>query len=199
MLARSKLECASVVWNSITSTDANKLERIRKRFAVLCFNRFVSQVQYRYSLALEQLRLLTLRVRRHYQVAPFLIQVFLGSKFCPSVLETWSSTSCSVHQRLCFVQCLLLKYKIAPLLDALQLLMLLAWMLTYLGPKRFFLIIFHSSSIFILNYSLYTMRMYEYVAYIFSRRIMAGAFEILNVELALGLLCKHVNKYRIDN
>jgi hypothetical protein len=28
-LVRSKLEDASVVWNSITSTDANKLERIQ--------------------------------------------------------------------------------------------------------------------------------------------------------------------------
>jgi hypothetical protein len=39
-LVKSKMEYASVVWNSITSTDANKLERIQQRFVGLCFNRF---------------------------------------------------------------------------------------------------------------------------------------------------------------
>jgi hypothetical protein len=36
-LARSKPEYASVVWNSIASTDASKPERIQQRFAALCF------------------------------------------------------------------------------------------------------------------------------------------------------------------
>jgi uncharacterized membrane protein len=36
-LVRSKIEYASVDWNSITSPDANKLERIQQRFAALCF------------------------------------------------------------------------------------------------------------------------------------------------------------------
>jgi hypothetical protein len=39
-LIRSKLQHVSVVWNSITSTDANKLERIQQKFAVLCFSFF---------------------------------------------------------------------------------------------------------------------------------------------------------------
>jgi hypothetical protein len=36
-LVRSKLEYAYVVWNSITTTDANKLERIQQKFAALCY------------------------------------------------------------------------------------------------------------------------------------------------------------------
>jgi hypothetical protein len=42
---------------------------------------------YSYSLVLEELKLLTLRVRRHRLDAFFLTQVYSGSKFCPSVLE----------------------------------------------------------------------------------------------------------------
>jgi hypothetical protein len=30
-----------VVWNSIATTDANKLERIQQKFAALCYNRFL--------------------------------------------------------------------------------------------------------------------------------------------------------------
>jgi hypothetical protein len=37
---------ASVAWNSITSPDANKLDRIQQRFAALCFNRFFPEAQY---------------------------------------------------------------------------------------------------------------------------------------------------------
>jgi hypothetical protein len=86
-LVRSKLEYASVAWNSITSTDANKLERIQQRFAALCFNRFFPQVNYNYSLALVKLKLYTLYIRRHRLDALFLTQVYFGLKFCPSVLE----------------------------------------------------------------------------------------------------------------
>jgi hypothetical protein len=87
-LIRSKLEYASVVWNSLTTTDANKLERIQRKFAALCYNRFLPQVHYTYSNALERLKLHTLRKRRNHLDALFLIQDCLGSKFSPSVLET---------------------------------------------------------------------------------------------------------------
>jgi hypothetical protein len=58
-LVRSKSEYASVVSNSITSNDANELERIQK-FEALCFNRFFLQVHYSYPYVLEQLKLHTL-------------------------------------------------------------------------------------------------------------------------------------------
>ncbi|PNF34240.1 hypothetical protein B7P43_G17496 [Cryptotermes secundus] len=86
-LVRSKVEYASVVWNSITSTDANKLERIQQKFTALCFKRFFPQVGYCYDFALEQLKLHTLHKRRYHLDALFLIQVYRGSVFCPSALE----------------------------------------------------------------------------------------------------------------
>jgi hypothetical protein len=36
-LGRSKFEYASVVWNCVRSTDANKLERIQQEFASVMF------------------------------------------------------------------------------------------------------------------------------------------------------------------
>jgi hypothetical protein len=86
-LVRSKLEYASVVWNSITTTDANKLECIQQKFAALCCNRFLPRVHYSYANALEYLKLHTLRKRRYHLDALFLIQVYRGLKYCPSLLE----------------------------------------------------------------------------------------------------------------
>jgi hypothetical protein len=98
-LIRSKLEYASVVWNSVTTTDANKLERIQQKFAVLCYNRFLPRVHYTYSNALEHLKLHTLRKRRYHPGVLFLIHVYLGSKFCPSVLETVGLRVPTLHLR----------------------------------------------------------------------------------------------------
>jgi hypothetical protein len=71
----------------IMPTDANKSERIQQRFVSLCFNRFFPEVQYCYSLALEELILHTLRMRRYRLAALFLNQVYLNFKFCPPALE----------------------------------------------------------------------------------------------------------------
>jgi hypothetical protein len=87
-LVRSMLQNAAVVWNSITSTDASKLERLQQRLAAPCFYCFFPQVRYCYTLPLQELNLHTLRMRRHRLDAVFLTQVYSGSKFCPSVLET---------------------------------------------------------------------------------------------------------------
>jgi hypothetical protein len=85
---RSKLEYASVVWNSITTTDANTLECIQQNFAALCYNRFLPHVHYSYADALEYLKLHTLHKRRYHLDALFLLQVYRGLKYCPSLLET---------------------------------------------------------------------------------------------------------------
>jgi hypothetical protein len=95
---RAKLEYASIVWNSIMSTDASKLERIQ----ALCFNRLYPEVHYNSPLALEELKLHTLRTRRH-RLDALLTQVYIGFKFCPSefllgISETWH---CSMSARRC--------------------------------------------------------------------------------------------------
>jgi hypothetical protein len=43
-LVRSKIEYASVVWNSITSTDYDKLEKIQRKFVALCYTTFFNGV-----------------------------------------------------------------------------------------------------------------------------------------------------------
>jgi hypothetical protein len=90
-LVRSKLEYASIAWNSVAVTDSNKLERIQRKFAALCHKRFFQDVEYHYdnTSILEKLNLQTLHTRRHHFDALFLINVIDGTKYCPSVLETF--------------------------------------------------------------------------------------------------------------
>jgi hypothetical protein len=87
-IVRSKLEYASVVWNSIKNTDANKVERIQRQFAALCHNRFFQEVGYHYINILDKLNLQTLHVRRRHIDALFLINIFRGTKFCPSSMQS---------------------------------------------------------------------------------------------------------------
>jgi hypothetical protein len=87
-LVRPKLEYASVVWNSITSTDAKKLERIQRKFIALCYYRFLPPDSNDYSYANAQvLNLGTLHEIRHQLDAIFVINFFLGSKCCPSTTD----------------------------------------------------------------------------------------------------------------
>jgi hypothetical protein len=55
-VVRSKLEYASPVWNSITTTDASKLERVQQKFVALCFCRCFPQNSYNYASALEHFK-----------------------------------------------------------------------------------------------------------------------------------------------
>jgi hypothetical protein len=57
---------ASVVWNSISSTDSAKLERIQRKFAALCCTRFFSNAStYKYKYILATLNFLPPHMRRH--------------------------------------------------------------------------------------------------------------------------------------
>jgi hypothetical protein len=84
-------------------------------------------------------------MRRHHLDALF--QVYLGSKFCPSVLEI---ASLRVTAR--YIRDFAPQVNIVPLLDALQLLMLFAGTLTYSEPKMFSLIIFYNGPGIILKH-----------------------------------------------
>lgn len=117
-LVTYKLEYISVVWNSITSTESNKMERIQHRSEAR-FNRFFSQVNHRYSLALEELKLYSLHMRRHLHHALFLIQLYFGSGV---------SEICVIFAP---------HVKVLSQQDAHHLLMFFARTLTYFEPKRF--------------------------------------------------------------
>jgi hypothetical protein len=72
-LVKSKLKYASVVWNCIMSTDANKLERIQQMIASVCFYRLFPHVPCSYTFALEKLSRHSLRTRRHHLDALFVV------------------------------------------------------------------------------------------------------------------------------
>jgi hypothetical protein len=149
-LVRSKLEYASVVWNSIASTGANKLELIYQRFAALCFKRFFPQVHYCYSLALEALKLHTLRMRRHGLDTLFLTQVYFGFKICSSVLEIVSLRVPARYIRDFSLFNVCSTCKQFPLLDVHQLLMLYAETLTYSETGIFSSVIFYNVQLLLL-------------------------------------------------
>jgi hypothetical protein len=87
-VVRPKLEYASIVWNSVTSPDAKKLEHIQRKIAVVCYNRLLSADSngYGYANVCQVLNLHTLHERRH-QLDAIFVNVFLGSKSCPSTMD----------------------------------------------------------------------------------------------------------------
>jgi hypothetical protein len=87
-LIRSILEYASIAWNSFTITDFNKLERIRIKFSALCHNRLFQDMECHHYKLLERLNLRALHNSRSHFDVLLVINVFSGTKCCPSVLET---------------------------------------------------------------------------------------------------------------
>jgi hypothetical protein len=88
-LVRSKIEYASVVWNSISSTDSATLERIQRKFVALCYTRFYNGVcDYKYEDILVRLNFLTLHSRRRLLYALFQINIFKGKISCSAVFDT---------------------------------------------------------------------------------------------------------------
>jgi hypothetical protein len=98
-LVRSRLEYASVVWNSITSTNASKLERIQQNFASVCFYRLFPHVPPSYTVALEKLRLHFLRTRKHQLDAPSFVQAYRGLISRTSLLKNVSLRVPTRHVR----------------------------------------------------------------------------------------------------
>jgi hypothetical protein len=89
-LVRSKREYASVVWNSITSTDYDKLERNRRKFAALCYARFFSNaITSKYEDILDRLNFLPLHARRRHLDSVSLINAFKGNITCPSIVDSF--------------------------------------------------------------------------------------------------------------
>jgi hypothetical protein len=76
-------------------------------------------------LALEELKLHTLYIRRHRLDALFLTQVYFGLKFCPSVLKIVGLRVPAWYIRDFALLNVYSSYKIIPLVDVHQLLMLL--------------------------------------------------------------------------
>jgi hypothetical protein len=88
-LVRPKLEYASVAWNSITSTDSFKLERVQIQFATLYHSKFCAGVcGSNYEGILSRLNISTLNSRRKRLDALFLINVFKNKISCSSIFDT---------------------------------------------------------------------------------------------------------------
>jgi hypothetical protein len=69
-------------------TDVSKLESIQRKFLALCQNRFFLQIHYSYVNVLKHLNFHILSSRRRHLDALFLVNVYTGFKFCPSLCDT---------------------------------------------------------------------------------------------------------------
>jgi hypothetical protein len=75
-LVWSKLEYASVIWNSVTSIVYTKLERIQSKVASLCYTRFFNGLcNFKYEDILIRLNFISVHLRRRHLDARFLIML----------------------------------------------------------------------------------------------------------------------------
>jgi hypothetical protein len=139
-LVRSKLDYASVVPNSITSTGANILERTQQKFAALCFNHVFVYIHYGYAYALEELHCTSYRRKGATSMHYFVLNctlVLLSFSF--GIYLTLSSRL--VYQRLSESAP---QIKVVFLIDALQLLIVVFRDFSVLELKVFLLYVLYS-------------------------------------------------------
>jgi hypothetical protein len=90
-LIRSKLQNASVAWNTLTLADPNKLEIIQNKLANLCYSRFDRfRFSRKHDLILECLKFRTLYSRRQYLDGLYLFKILEGKIDCHSIMNTVS-------------------------------------------------------------------------------------------------------------
>jgi len=87
-LVHSKLELASVAWNSVMLTDSSKTERVQKKFANLCNDRFLFKLgSKKYKEIFARLNIPPLHLRWQYVDALFLND-FVNKIICPFILHS---------------------------------------------------------------------------------------------------------------
>jgi hypothetical protein len=79
-LVRSKLEYASVAWNSVKLLTPINLSAYKEHLQPFATKDFFQDVKYHYDNTLEKLNLQTLHIRRRHFDALFLINVFSDTK-----------------------------------------------------------------------------------------------------------------------
>jgi hypothetical protein len=129
-LVGPKLGYASVIWNYITSSDANELESMQQKLAFFCFNCLFPHIHYSYAYALETLRHHSLFKFSLVLNSALLFFELLVFEFLLGIPETF----------LCSVSAIQVKIV---LLDAPQQLMMFVGVLACLRPTPFLLIMFY--------------------------------------------------------
>jgi hypothetical protein len=99
-----------VVWNSVSSTDARKLERIQRKFAALCQNSFLMLVFFNKAsyfilqggsnMTGTNCDLFTHQSSRSYLNHLVFSSVYSGLKCCPSLLD-----ATGIRVPLCNIAC----------------------------------------------------------------------------------------------
>lgn len=86
-LVRSRLEYASVAWNSITNTDSKKIENIQKKFLSLCAFRCLPNFDLTYIELCDYFKCPSLFSRRSDIDYTFFCKILKGDLLCGSMLS----------------------------------------------------------------------------------------------------------------